>query len=190
MRIIAGTLRGKKLLMPPQSTTRPTSDKVRGAVFNILEHRHLSHGFKDLHVLDAFSGSGALGLEAYSRGCKSVTFAEKNKEAFGVLKKNVGLNAPNLICCQKDVTTLQFLNKFDLVFMDPPFQDHALYQKLCDHLLAQNCLSDHAIIYVEMGKDNPVSLPFNLIDERQYGAVQVQFYKNRSILNALHFENP
>ncbi|CAO5676417.1 MAG: Ribosomal RNA small subunit methyltransferase D [Holosporales bacterium] len=163
--------------MPPQSTTRPTSDKVRGAVFNILEHRHLQNGFQDVRVLDAFSGSGSLGIEAYSRGCKSVTFVEKNKDAFDVLKKNVAGLSPDLVCLQKDVTTLSFLNKFDLVFMDPPFQDHALYQKLCDHLLAQNCLSDDAIIYVETAKNHPVSLHFKKVDERQYGSIAVQFYK-------------
>lgn len=176
MRIIAGTHRGKKIILPDLGATRPTTDKVRGAVFNILEHRHLENGFTDISVLDAFAGSGALGLEALSRGASSALFTEQHRNVYSVLSQNVRALFPHAHTLCADATTYTFKQKFDLVFMDPPFNDVALYKKLIHNLLQNDCLNPGAIIYAEMQKTQNIDIPLQLIDERLYGNIKVQFF--------------
>src|SRR5215471_5249106 len=92
MRIVGGTHRGRRLLAPPGDTVRPTSDRAREALFNILSHGRLAAAgapFADAAVLDAFAGTGALGLEALSRGAAAAVFIERDPDAIAVLRRNV-----------------------------------------------------------------------------------------------------
>ncbi len=121
MRIVAGELRGRHLLAPPGFGTRPTTDRVREAVFNSLGHLAVLDG---AHVVDAFAGSGALGLEALSRGAAHVTFIERDPCALRALRANVealGVAARVTVVAADASRTLRAAGAADIVFADPPY---------------------------------------------------------------------
>ncbi|MDB5443567.1 MAG: N6-adenine-specific methylase, partial [Phenylobacterium sp.] len=128
MRIVSGAFRGKAIKAPPGESTRPTSDRARQAVFNILEHAPWSQGLRDLRVIDLFSGSGALGLEALSRGAAFCLFVETDEAARGAIRENI--DALQLFGAtrvhRRDATDLGVRPgadgpAFDLAFLDPPY---------------------------------------------------------------------
>ncbi len=117
MRIIAGTHRGKKLVEYYTPNTRPTTDRVKENVFNLLSN-YLD--FNGINVLDLFAGTGAYGIECLSRGAKFVHFNDIDADALKIIKKNLGDSWQNYRLTQKDFTTI--LNgQFDLIFLDPPY---------------------------------------------------------------------
>lgn len=176
IRIISGQYKGRKLLLPPQDHTRPTSDKVRQAAFNMLEHG-LLESFDNLVVLDAFAGSGALGLEALSRGAKACYFVEKSKVVLEVLRKNVG-NMECGIIIPQDIYHVAFKDPFDLVFLDPPFKQQSAYVEVIDNLIKQKALSEGAIIYTESEASNKEDiLNLKMLKERVFGTIKMQLWK-------------
>lgn len=117
MRIIAGTHRGKKLIEYYAPTTRPTTDRVKENVFNLLSNYV---DFKGLRVLDLFAGTGAYGIECLSRGAGYVSFNDNDQSAINVIKKNIGQIWQNYSISKKDY--LSAINsKYDLIFLDPPY---------------------------------------------------------------------
>lgn len=171
MRIIAGKKRGLKLDTLQGDNTRPTLDRVREALFSIL-----GGSCDGREVLDLFAGSGSLGLEAFSRHAKAVTFIEKNTEAYAVLKKNIDrMKASDQITmlCQEAVAFLkQTPKKFDLIFLDPPYQNTILNDVLI--MLQERC-KDGATIVIETDGTYPLIIPkqYTLKNTRQYGRVQL-----------------
>ena len=154
MRIVAGTLRGRTVDAPTGLDTRPTTDRVREALFSSLYS--LRGGFDGAVVLDAFAGSGALGLEAISRGAESCVFFENNAKAAAQLRRNIescGLSAPRVLVVQRDV--IKQLPKsagkpFDLVFLDPPYAyDHEQVLGMVSSLRSSASLAGEAIIVYE-----------------------------------------
>jgi len=131
MRIIAGEHRGRTIAAPPGLTTRPTPDRVRGALFSALESRLGGPGsLEGVRVLDLFAGSGALGLEALSRGAASAVFVERDRQALAALQANLaalGLQAQARVVGEDVVHALPSLaaggERFDAVLMDPPYGD-------------------------------------------------------------------
>ena len=125
MRIIAGEWRGRKIKAPAGDTTRPTADRTRETLFSMLNSR--LGGFEDLQVMDLFAGSGALGLEALSRGAKSCVFVEQDRDAIDVLRDNVRtLDANGADIRAQSVLTLGPAPKpYDLILMDPPYDTGA-----------------------------------------------------------------
>src|ERR1700744_3562462 len=128
MRIVAGRYRGKALTAPAGDATRPTSDRARQAGFNILEHAAWSPGLRDMRVIDLFAGSGALGLEALSRGAAFCLFVETDEAARGAIRENI--DAMSLFGVtrvhRRDATDLGVRPgadgpAFDLAFLDPPY---------------------------------------------------------------------
>jgi 16S rRNA (guanine966-N2)-methyltransferase len=126
MRVVAGKFRGAGLAAPKGLATRPTSDRVRQALFNVLEHGAPAVDFEGIRVLDLFAGSGALGLEALSRGARFCLFVEESAEARGAIRRNVealGLTGITKIW-RRDATRLGEAGRiepFDLVLCDPPY---------------------------------------------------------------------
>lgn len=179
MRIIAGKRRGLKLETRSGSNTRPTLDRVREALFSILG------GHCDqLEVLDLFAGSGSLGLEALSRNARHVTFVEKDQEAYRVLKKNLEkMNMSECITsvCQDATHFLQQTSKkFDLILLDPPYQNSVLNDVLV--MLQEKC-EDGATLVIETDGTYPLIIPKNYVlkNTRQYGRVQITIIQYKEL---------
>lgn len=181
MRVISGTVRGHKLKTIDGSTVRPTADRVKEAMFNILAPK-----LRGTRVLDLFAGSGALGIEAISRGAQSAVFVDNNTRALAALRHNLEK------CKITDRTTviqwdikknLKCLNAlaqaFDLVFMDPPYR-HDLVSKTIAHLLLGDDLAQNVTIVAEHETDihiNLVDSPLIMTDARRYGSNQLSFFE-------------
>jgi 16S rRNA (guanine966-N2)-methyltransferase len=181
MRIIGGKYRGKKLISPSSKETRPTSDRMRETIFNILLHNPAlgSKVFIDRKVLDVFAGTGALGLEALSRGAHSVIFIENNKEALAILYANIkSFNLSPCCVLEQDGGRLQAssLTPFDLIFLDPPYGLN-LVQPTLTQLFSKGLLAEGAVIVIEMGKNDSFSFPsfLTLVTERISGITKVLF---------------
>jgi 16S rRNA (guanine966-N2)-methyltransferase len=180
MRIVAGKFRGKALLSPTDESIRPTSDRAREAMFNILASRigvHLD-GFK---VLDLFAGTGALGLEALSRGAQSAIFVDTGAEARGLIRDHIEAFGIAGIAklLRRDATALGpvgNMGPFDLVFLDPPY-NKGLGELALTSLRDGNWLSPTATIVLEEASEATIELPegFTLDDRREYGAAALHF---------------
>jgi 16S rRNA (guanine966-N2)-methyltransferase len=178
MRIVAGDLRGRSIRTPAGADTRPTSDRAREAIFNILEHAPWSSGLKGRRVVDLFAGSGALGLEALSRGAAEILMVENAEPALAAIRANLlafklGARARVL---RADATRLSKAEApFDLAFLDPPY-GKGLGERALAALKAGGWLSSDALTVLEVGVDEaPAPAGFELIDERRYGKAKVLF---------------
>jgi len=182
MRIVAGRLRGKKIHAPIDQSIRPTSDRVREALFNILSSR-LEDGFEGKKVLDLFAGTGALGLEALSRGVQMVAFVDNGAQARGLIRSNIekfGLGGQSKLL-KRDATNLgtaQKFEPFDLVFLDPPY-GLEMGEKALKSSMAGNWFAEGAIIVFEEKKGVEVIIPdgFVLLDKRDYGTSTIRFLR-------------
>ncbi|RRN65730.1 16S rRNA (guanine(966)-N(2))-methyltransferase RsmD [Caulobacter sp. 602-1] len=185
MRIVSGQYRGKAIVAPPGEATRPTSDRARQAVFNILEHAAWAPELHGARVIDVFAGSGALGLEALSRGAGFCLFVETDDAARGAIRENI--DAMHLFGVtrvhRRDATDLgprpaSAGTPFDIAFLDPPYAK-GLGEKAVAELRAHGWLAPGAILMFERGRGeiDPVLEGFEQIDARDYGAARVLFYK-------------
>jgi 16S rRNA (guanine966-N2)-methyltransferase len=182
MRIVAGKFRGKTLLSPSDDSIRPTSDRARESVFNILASR-LSPNFDGLKVLDLFAGTGALGLEALSRGATSVVFVDTGAEARGLIRDHIEAFGAGGVAklLRRDATALGpagTMGPMDLVFLDPPY-GKGLAELALASLRDGNWLAKDATIVLEESADVSVELPsgFVLDDRRDYGAAAIHFIR-------------
>ncbi len=177
LRIIGGQFRSRKLSFPDVEGLRPTGDRIRETLFNWLAP-HVEGSY----CLDLFAGSGALGLEALSRGAQHVLFIERSTTACDSLRQNLGLlkiqNAE--ILCANSLVATQFLKtSFDIVFMDPPF-DANLILPVCTALETYHLLKSGSLIYLEQSKETPpASLPANwqMYRDKTSGQVRYQLYR-------------
>ena len=187
LRIVAGRARGRRLVTPAGDRVRPTSDRVREAVFSALTSR-LAAGFSGLRVLDAFAGTGALGLEAWSRGAAHVTFFERDRKALACLDANIAALGVLAGECEVDrVDALAAFNRpraaFDVVFVDPPY-DAGLYAPALETLAQGARLRPGAIVVVEHRTGATVTAPASLeLDfDRAWGdtTVKLMTYSSES----------
>ena len=185
MRIVAGALRGRTIQAPEGQDVRPTSDRARQAVFNILEHAPWAPEIHGARVLDLFAGSGALGIEALSRGAVFCLFVETDEAARAAIRDNV--EALHLFGCtrihRRDATDLgprpaSAGPPFDLVFLDPPYAK-GLGERALAGLLEHGWLKPGAVLVFERGEGEPDLRPagYEAIDERRYGAAKVLFLR-------------
>ncbi len=191
MRIVGGRFRGRGISAPEGRATRPTTDRVREAVFNILEHADFAPALDGARVLDGFAGSGALGLEAASRGARFVLFVETDAKARGIIRANVealGLSG-NTKIWRRDVTRMGRcapMKPFDVVFLDPPY-GRGLGTAALKALSEGGWMQAGALAVVEEEARSPLELPagFTLADRRTYGDTAVHF-----LLHEEKTENP
>ncbi len=182
MRVISGTCRGKKLSAPPGITTRPTSDRVKEALFSILTSRI---DFADVRVLDICAGTGSLGIEALSRGAGSCCFIENDKSVKSTLEKNLmatRFQERSVILNMDAVKALQSIadrgQSFDLAFFDPPY-DSGLYQRVLDSLDSSALLTPGFILVAECSVRSPLLESYGRlrrIDRRVYGETALELF--------------
>jgi 16S rRNA (guanine966-N2)-methyltransferase len=182
MRIVAGKFRGKTLQSPADASIRPTSDRTRESVFNILASR-LSPNLDGLKVLDLFAGTGALGLEALSRGATTVVFVDTGAEARGLIRDHIEAFGAGGVAklLRRDATALGpagTMAPIDLVFIDPPY-GKGLGELALASLRDGQWLAADATIVLEESAEVQVMLPdgFELTDRREYGAAAVHFIR-------------
>jgi 16S rRNA (guanine966-N2)-methyltransferase len=186
MNIIAGEWRSRVLVAPPGDATRPTSGRVREALFSHLQSARLKAGFAHLRVLDLFAGSGALALEALSRGAAHATLVESARPALSAIRQNVS----HLRCEQRVSLVTGALpdvlaripqpEPFDLVFMDPPYASNDGPATL--EALPLHCaLASEALIVYEHDRRKPPRVPASLLflGERTWGDTQLSFLRPR-----------
>lgn len=171
MRIISGKYRGKKLKEFELDSTRPTIDRVKEAIFNLIQFDVV-----DAVVLDLFSGTGSLGIEAVSRGADKTYLIDSNAEAIKIIKDNLKGIEGNYIVEQKDY--VDFLNntneKFDIVLLDPPYKTEYGINAI-QILVERNLLNDNAIIIFETSEEKQFSLNLDgfEVKKKKYGTVSV-----------------
>ena len=189
MRIVGGKHRGRRLLAPPGETVRPTSDRAREALFNILSHGRLAAEgvpFADAVVLDAFAGTGALGLEALSRDAAEALFIEQDREALAILRQNIaalGEDAQARIIAGDATRPPRAPSACGLVFIDPPYRSGLAAPALAA-LDAAGWLMPGALAILELGAREELAPPagFILLDERVYGAARLVFLRRNETM--------
>jgi len=178
MRIVAGRHKGRVLLAPEGRNTRPTADRVRESLFNILDHAE--PGLRDIRVLDAFAGTGALGFEALSRGAGHVTFLETDTTAYAVIHANakkLGVTEQVTISRTDATKPTACKTPFQLLLMDPPYKS-GLGKPALAALVAQGWLTPDAQVVIEVAAGEPFASPvpgLKITDERTYGAARLVF---------------
>lgn len=182
MRIIAGKWRGRALIAPDGEATRPTADRVREALFSMLTSR--LGDFEDLRVADLFAGTGALGLEALSRGAAHVTFVENDPDAVKVLRANIaklGAEGQTQVI-QQSVTTLgQARLPFDLLLLDPPYTS-GLAATALPQLLDRGWIAPSSLISVETGAKEGFTLPgFTVEPVRKHGKAGLHLLRREDV---------
>lgn len=183
MRIVAGRLRGRSLVAPADARVRPTSDRVREALFNILAHQDFGRDFslEGARVLDLFAGTGALGIEALSRGARFALFVEDDAEARGLVRQNIetlGLTGITKVW-RRDASRLearpaQAGEPFDLVFADPPYRKNLLGPCLTA-LRAGDWIAPCALVVAELAADeiDPPTDGYHRLEDRRWGETRV-----------------
>lgn len=186
MRIISGKHRGTKLYTLEGLDTRPTLDRVKEPLFSILQFE-----LPEATVLDLFAGSGALGLEAISRGANKAILCDKSKEAIHIMEQNVEklrVKSQIQIFQKSYLSTLEILKmqneKFDIVFLDPPYATD--FAEIASQKIAEyNLLKENGIIIIETDQTEKVVLNieksnlFEIVDQRKYGRVTLLFLKGK-----------
>lgn len=185
MRIVAGVHKGRAISAPKGLATRPTTDRVRESVFNKLAHAAWARKLEGARVIDLFAGSGALGLEAISRGAEFCLFVETEANARGAIRTNI--EALQLYGCTKlhrrDATDLgrkpeKVGPPFDLAFMDPPY-GQGLGERALEALTRGDWLCDDALVVLEESSRSEVTAPdgWTVIDELAAGDTVVRFLR-------------
>ena len=182
MRIISGKARGTKLYTLKGQNTRPTLDRVKESVFNIIQNQ-----IKECTFLDLFSGSGAIGLEAASRGAKEVVLCDESKEAVDIIKKNIQKTHLEDVVTVYNLDFKQCLKridgkKFDLIYLDPPYEKKFI-EKSIDIIVNMNLLNKNFTIIVETDDEEKINKIkneyINIVDKRRYGRAIVAFIKGK-----------
>lgn len=170
LRIIAGIYGGRLIKTPGTHATHPMGDRERGAIFNLLQHY-----IAETEVLDAFAGSGSIGLEALSRGAKTATFLEKDKKALKTLDENIEkLSVKDKTKVTKNIAGIK--GKYDIIFADPPYDkpQYALVTSLIDHL------KPNGYFVLSHSKSTPPPTPkqLSLISDKNYANATIKIYQN------------
>nr|WP_114297472.1 16S rRNA (guanine(966)-N(2))-methyltransferase RsmD [Anaerobacterium chartisolvens] len=182
LRVISGTAKGHKLKAPRGVSTRPTSDRVKESLFNII-----SHSIYASEVLDLFAGTGNLGIEALSRGADSAVFIDRSQECFSIINENLrhtkledkaSVMVGDVFACLKRLSSQG--RKFDIVFLDPPYNKNLIEETLT-FIVQNDIIRDNSIIIAERDIDDiiPQSIEaIKLAREERYGDTVLSFYRH------------
>ena len=182
MRVISGIKRGTNLFSPITENTRPTTDRVSENTFNIIRFE-----LPGADVLDLFSGSGAMGIEALSQGAKSCVFVDSDLKAYDIIIKNIEKTGFKK---ESEIYKLPFdrylcgeSKKFDVIFLDPPYYKNLIYEAI-DLIVKKNLIKDSTLFVLESDKEEIINLPedFLVIKEKIYGRVKITLVKRRGII--------
>ena len=179
MRVITGTARGRRLKTPENYDIRPTTDNVKESVFNIIQF-----DIEGRRVLDLFAGTGQLGIECLSRGAAEAVFIDENTAAVKIVKENLKTCGFTAAVLQQDALSyLRHCGKFDLVFVDPPY-DSGLYESVLETINSVDILSDGGIILCESRREKSLPdmrAPYRKKTEDHYGRVKLTVYIKDSL---------
>ncbi len=173
MRIIAGKHCKKKLAAFRGDAIRPTPDRVKESLFQILSAR-----LADARVLDLFAGSGALGIECLSRGAREIVFNDSSRESLEIVKKNLTLvgERAEVVCSDYESCLKRQVGKFDLVFCDPPYKEEYL-KKILLLVKERELLNEGGLVIYESEREQEGIEGFSLADKRRYGRTIVGMWK-------------
>jgi 16S rRNA (guanine966-N2)-methyltransferase len=179
VRIVAGAYRGRRIEAPRGRSTRPTSDRVREALFSILGPAAV----EDARVLDLFAGSGALGIEALSRGASEAVFVDSDPQAVAAIERNLDTLGIDARVQRRDAfswleSAARGEEAFDLVFADPPYSSAGLTAGRLTELL-RPLLTETSLTVTESDKRDPLVLALPLVDERTYGDTRIAIHRGR-----------
>lgn len=178
MRVITGSVRGRKLKTPLNDAVRPTADSVKEALFNIIRS-----DVEGRRVLDLFAGTGQLGIEALSRGAADAVFVDASPASLKLVRENLALCGLDAEVVRSDaVSYLRSCGKFDVIFIDPPY-DSELYETVLESINSIDILNKGGIIIVEARRERelPVmSSPYRFLKEYRYGKVKLCTYTRES----------
>ena len=188
MRIISGKFRSRKLIKFNKEGIKPTTDKMRESIFNIvisylkINEKNNNLPFEKFNVLDIFAGTGALGLESISRGAEHVTFIEKSRDNLSVLYKNIDhLNVSEKVkIIKRSISKVKKIDgKFDLIFMDPPYQMDLIIKKTLKKILDFKIIKKETLIILEYAKRKKINIPkdFEVIKKKDYGNSSLKLIK-------------
>ena len=186
MRIISGSNKGKKLIMPNDKATRPLKDMAKESIFNILAHaKYINFHLKDSKVLDLFSGIGSFGLECISRGSKFVFFLENYSPVLEILRNNIAnlkyenkSKVINIDAFKMNKNTFKIDQKFQIIFCDPPYKEKKI-ELLIKKIIEIDILEKDGIIIIHRKKGDLDNYPkkFKVIDKKSYGLSTFVFGK-------------
>ena len=176
MRVISGEARGRRLREPEGMDIRPTTDKVKESIFNIIQFE-----IEGKRVLDLFAGTGQLGIEALSRGAERAVFTDESPAAIKIINENIktcGFENRAEVMRGESLSTIGRFGKFDIIFLDPPY-DTELLKKALSRIIEIDILKDNGIILCESRNDYmlpEVSSPYLLRKEYKYGKIKLTLY--------------
>ena len=175
MRIVSGKYKGRILKSPKSDNIRPTGDKVKQGLFTKLQFF-----VQDKVVLDLFCGSGALGIEALSRGARKVYFVDKDKRSIMLTKENLkGMTEEYVVMNCNYLTALQkFDEVFDLILVDPPYAS-GVYESVLNEIYERSLLSEEGIIVLEHPNGMNFNSNFEIFDEKRYGTVTLSYLRRK-----------
>tara|TARA_Y100000992_G_scaffold299860_1_gene267364 strand:+ start:151 stop:720 length:570 start_codon:yes stop_codon:yes gene_type:complete len=183
MRIISGAFKGKKIIEPTDSETRPLKDLTKESIFNIIEHSNkFKIDLKNSNILDLFSGVGSFGIECLSRGAQNVVFIENYQGVLPILKKNLAnlKSTKNYEIIEKDIINTRILcnlnDRFDIIFLDPPYKDKNL-EKLLINIYDEKILKKSGIVVIHRHKKGKEIFPryYQILLEKKYGISKIVF---------------
>jgi 16S rRNA (guanine966-N2)-methyltransferase len=183
MRIVAGSQRGRRIVAPKGHSTRPTAGRTREALFNVLEHAAWAPVLSGARIIDLFAGSGALGLEALSRGAAFCLFVDNDPASLTAVNENLAAlklddRGDAYLKDGRRLGAPPSLRRFDLALLDPPY-DSGLAEPALAGLRTGGWLPSGALVVVERGRDEagPIAPGYALLDSRTWGAARVWFLR-------------
>lgn len=181
MRIISGRARGTRLYTLEGQNTRPTLDRVKESLFNIIQNE-----LKDKIFLDLFSGSGAIGLEAVSRGARKAILCDNSKKASEIIKKNIEKTHLEEFVelyneSYEKVISHKIMEKVDIIYIDPPYETNLVYESV-KLILEKELIKDESLIIIETDQEERIleslkNLNIKIVDKRKYGRAHLIFLK-------------